>query len=314
MAGTIRDSSDTSSGPSETSFLSQSAPPSGRTADTDAATSAAGGDDLGEIDPLRRAGRPAVPEAGAATPAPAVAFDDEARQKSAAGKPGFGRKVERTTDLSLSTSPKKLRDTADGVVRVTQGLGGVVERSNVDSTDTGGSASFELSIPTARLDDAIAQLSKLAHVSSMNQGSTDITRSFVSAADKLSDARAERKALLKALGAARTPERIATLRARLRLNRSEIANHNGQLQSLRRRADNTKVSVTLTGDGTAAATTDDGWSFGGAADDAVRVLEVIASIVLISAAVLVPLGLIAALAVIAARVSTRRRREQALDA
>lgn len=235
------------------------------------------------------------------------------QRESSAATPEFGRKVERTTDLSLSTSPKKLQDIADGVVRVTQGVGGVVESSNVARTDTGGSASFTLSIPTARLDDAIQKLSKLAHVSSINQGSTDITGSFVSAADKLSDARAERKALLKALGAAKTAERIATLRTRLRLNRSEIAKYNGQLNALRRRADNTTVNVTLAGDGSAAADTDDGWSFGGAADDALRVLEVIASIVLISAAILVPLGLLAALAVLATRAGTRRRREQALD-
>lgn len=316
VVGAVHDSRD-SDGTVSSLVSTHSAPGS---IDTD---TAAGGDastqNLEQADPLQSAGRtasvPASPEASgvAGAAAPSVTFDDGTRQKSAASKPGFGRKVERHTELTLSTSAKKLQDTADGVVRVTQGVGGIVENSNVDSSDAGGSATFTLTIPSNRLDDAVEQLSKLAHVSSMSQGATDITRSFVSAADKLSDARAERKALLKALGVATTPERIETLKARLRVNRSEIAGYNGQLKSLRRRADNTTVNVTLNSDGTAPVESDGGWTFGGAADDALSVLQVVASIVLISAAILVPVGLLLVLALLATRATTRRRREQALD-
>ena len=273
---------------------------------------AATGDTLKAVPPAeldRQAAPESTPSAGVAAAAAPV---PKALSKSAS--PGFGRKVEHQTELSLSTSAGKLQDTADGVVRVTQNVGGIVEHSSVDSTDSGGTASFTLSIPSARLADAVKQLSKLAHVSSMSQGATDITRSFVSSASKLSDARAERKALLKALGVATTPERIATLKARLRNNRSEIAVYNGQLQALRRRADNTTVNVTVTGSGHAAAGSGGGWTFHKAAKDTLKVLEVVASIIMISAAILVPLALLAALATLTLRSATRRRREQVLEA
>ena len=146
------------------------------------------------------------------------------QRESSAATPEFGRKVERTTDLSLSTSPKKLQDTADGVVRVTQGVGGVVESSNVDRHRHRrlGFIHPEHSDSPAGRRDQEAQQARPRQLDEPGRQRTS-RGSFVSAADKLSDARAERKALLKALGAAKTPERIATLRARLRLNRSEIA-------------------------------------------------------------------------------------------
>ena len=57
-----------------------------------------------------------------------------------------------------------------------------------------------------------------------------------------------------------------------------------------------------------------GFTIGKAAHDAGRVLTVAAGVALIALAVLVPLGLIAALAWWIAAALRRRRREQALDA
>ena len=55
------------------------------------------------------------------------------------------------------------------------------------------------------------------------------------------------------------------------------------------------------------------WGIGDAFHDAGRVLTVIGGILLISAAVLAPLGLIGGLAWITARAVIRRRREDALE-
>jgi hypothetical protein len=304
----VRDSRD------DNTFAIKSGPPAAAVAGGTAEDSTAASPPVVHTGP--EPGRAPLSESDAITAAaaPAPTAGALSRQSSKpASAPGFGRKVEHRTELSLSTPNDKLQDTADGVVHVTQGVGGIVERSSVNSSDGGGTASFTLSIPSGRLADAVKQLSKLAHVSSMSQGATDITKSFVSAASNLSDARAERKALLKALGVARTPERIATLKARLRDNRSEMAYYNGQLKSLRRRTDNTTVNVSLTGDGKAPASTGGGWSLHDAGNDTLKVLEVVASIIMISAAILVPLGLLGLLAALASRSVTRRRREQALQ-
>jgi len=226
------------------------------------------------------------------------------------------RKVQRDAELTLTTSRNDVQDVADRVVSTTQDIDGVVARSSVDVGDAQGSASFTLRIPTRRLDDGLKRLSDLAHVGSLRQGSTDITGSFVSAADRLSDARAERRALLKALGKATTPNAIASLRSRIRFNRSEIAALKGDLQALRRRADLATVSVQVVGRGAAkgAAGGNAGWTPGDAAHDALRVLEVGAGVLLIAVAVAAPLGALALLVVLATGAARRRRREHTLDA
>jgi Domain of unknown function (DUF4349) len=224
------------------------------------------------------------------------------------------RKVERNAELTLTPAPDEVQDTADGVVRETQAAGGYVQTSSIRTRDDGGSASFTLRIPTAKLDDTLANLSKLAHVGALNQASTDITAQTASAADRLSDARAERRALLQALGRATTDRQIASLKARLRDNRSEIARRQGALDAQRRRADLATVSVEIDSAGQAAAPEDDGtWTPGDALHDAGRVLEVAGGVALIALAVLAPLGVLAALAALATRAVRRRRREAALD-
>ena len=232
-------------------------------------------------------------------------------------KSGQPRRVQRNADLVLRVPTAKLESTADGVNRTVDRFGGIVAASTVNVDDsTGGEASFDLRIPTERLDDALAALSKLGHVAERRQGLVDITGSFESAQDRLSDARAERRGLLRALGRASTKAQIDSLRARLRTVRSQIARLNGDLEALRRRADLSSVSVVVRGGGTS----DDGdsgsggdWTPGDAARDALRVLEVIAGVALVALAVMAPLALLAAVVALAVRAQRRRRREGALD-
>jgi hypothetical protein len=230
--------------------------------------------------------------------------------------PARERKVERSADLVLSVPMSKLNSTADGVIRTVDRFNGIVASSAIGSDDNTGEASFDLRIPTDRLDDALAALSKLGHVAERRQNLVDITGSFTSVQDNLSDARAERRGLLKALGSAGTQQQIDSLKARLRNVRSRIARLNGDLESLRRRADLSRVSVTVRGDGSKADEDTGGagrWSPGDAARDALRVLEVAAGVALVALAVAVPLALLAALGALGVRSTRRRRREGALD-
>ena len=223
------------------------------------------------------------------------------------------RKVQRAAELTLTPAPDDVQDTADGVVRETQAAGGYVQHSDISTSDGGGSATFTLRIPSAHLDDTLSRLSKLAHVGALDQSASDITSAFVSAADQLSDARAERSALLRALGKATTDRQIASLRARLRDNRSEIAQRKGALDAQRRRADLATVSVTVQGTGDATNKGGGAWTPRDALHDAGRVLEIAGGVALIALAVLAPLAILAALALLAGRALRRHRREGALD-
>src|SRR3954469_3840357 len=160
----------------------------------------------------------AGPESGGANTAPAPAT------RSGGGSPRTDsrgtRFVERSASITLGARPQDLDDVADGVVRVTDSVGGFVGSSSVTS---GQEATFELRIPSAQLQRALRDLSRLAHVRERTQSTEDITSSVVSARDRLQDARAERASLLRRLSRATTDERARELRSRLRIVSHQIA-------------------------------------------------------------------------------------------
>jgi Domain of unknown function (DUF4349) len=253
-------------------------------------------------------GKAAAPQAGADS----SASTELAAPLRSSGGPATPRKVERTTGLELSTSRGDVQDVADSVIATSHRFGGIVDSSQISTSDAEASAVFSLRIPTSRLDDAVAALSRLAHVASLSQGSTDITGSFTSASGRLHDARAERRALLKALGRATTTQAVDALKARLRDNRSQISAVKGELNALRRRADLARVDVTVTGSGHKGSGGGGAWTPRDAAHDALRILEVAAGVALVALAAGIPAALLLAAAGLAGRSARRRRREGAL--
>jgi uncharacterized protein DUF4349 len=221
------------------------------------------------------------------------------------------RFVERSAALTLAARPQELDDVADGVVNVTDSVGGFVGSSSVTS---GREANFELRIPSAQLQRALRDLSRLAHVRERTQATQDITSSVVSARDRLQDARAERASLLRRLSRADTDAESARLRARLRAVSRDIARSKAALSRVENRARYANVSVQVVADRSAAATDDGGaWTPGDALHDAGRILEVAAGVAVVAGAAMLPLALVASLAWLAGRRAVRRRREAALD-
>jgi hypothetical protein len=223
-------------------------------------------------------------------------------------KPNQERVQEKSASMTLSTDPDEVDDVADGVVDVVDRYEGIVVASDVSTSGDRGRASFDLRIPTANLQAALADLSDLASVASRDEGIRDITAPFVTAEDRFTDAKAEVDALLEELGEADSSTEIASLREQLRIARSELAAARSQLGALKQRADFSVLSLTVTGDGDA-----DGWSLGDALETAKNVLEDLLGAILIALAVIVPLGALAFLAWLAWTKLQRRRRESSLD-
>ena len=223
-------------------------------------------------------------------------------------KPGRERVQERSASMALSTEPGQVEDVSDGVVQVTDRYDGIVVSANVNTADGQGRANFDLRIPTQNLQAALSDLSDLAHVSSRNEGTLDITAPFVSAEERFADARAEVDTLLDQLAAADSPSEVASIREQLRLARQELAVARSELGALKQRADFSRLSVTVLGNGAG-----DGWWIGDAADDALDVLEALAGATLITLAVLAPLSLLGYLAWLGLHEVRKRRRESALD-
>jgi uncharacterized protein DUF4349 len=221
------------------------------------------------------------------------------------------RKVERRVDMTLGAPRREIDRVATGVGDVAAELGGFVRHSRVTSSEGG---DLQLRIPTRRLDVAVQRISKLAKVRELSRSADDITGVVVSARDRLGDARAERKSLLTQLASATTVNETESIRARLEIVSREIAAARNSLHRANNRANFADVGVTLVT--TRGGSDDDeggAWTPGDAWHDALRVLEVIAGIALIAAAIALPLLLLWLFGWLGRRGITRRRRERALD-
>jgi uncharacterized protein DUF4349 len=218
------------------------------------------------------------------------------------------RKVERNVQMTLAAPRRQIDSVASQIGGITADLGGFVARSHVSSSE---GADLQLKVPTRTLDTAVQRISKVAKVRGLSRNSQDITGAYVSARTRLSDARAERKSLLRQLANATTLNETESIRARLRDVSREISIAQNSLKRVSNRADYAEMSVTVVA--THSAATGGAWTPADAFHDALRVLEVIAGVLLIAAAVALPLAIAWLLGWLARRGYTRRRRERALD-
>jgi hypothetical protein len=226
-----------------------------------------------------------------------------------AARPHNGRPQiqERSASLGLSTDAGKLQDAADGVIQVTDRYDGFVDSSTVHAGGSIGHASFALRIPTIHVNDALADLSALGHVTARDEGSTNVTPAYTDAGKTFRDARAKVDSLRAQLQNASSPAEAAAIRQQLDAARDQLAAARAVLRGLKQRVALTPVQVEITAHG------DGSWSIGDAAAEAVSVLEAIAGATLIALAVLVPLAALCALGWLGARELQRRQRESSLD-
>ena len=224
------------------------------------------------------------------------------------------RRVDREAQLTLAAPADEVADVNDQVIDVVEGANGVVLNSRVTGTDEAARATLEVEVPTSSLDDTLASLSELANVKSRTEQSVDITRSYVTAKDRLVGLRAARDNLAMRIREATTDTEVAALQAQLAGVNRQIADAKNELANVENRAQFSTVTIVITSEGAGTSEDeDDGWSFGDALDDAGKVLEVGAGVALISAAVLLPLAIIAAIAYFVVSAANRRARERALD-
>jgi hypothetical protein len=174
-----------------------------------------------------------------------------------------------------------------------------------------GQARFDLRIPATQLPSALGALSDLGHVVSRTDGSVDVTSRFLAAKRRIAALEDSRRELLAKLADATTAAEQESIKRSLRIVEGQLTDAQEAFDSVRRRVQLVPVSVTISADRELSG--GGGWSIGDAFDDAGRVLEVAAGVLIVSAAVLLPVGLLCVIAWLAAREVTRRRREGALD-
>lgn len=227
------------------------------------------------------------------------------------------RQVERSAEMTLGTDPDQVQDVSGKVIGVVGRYRGFVLSSSVrDGTEGDAGASFELLIPSARLSPALADLSGIAEVRSRSENTLDITAPYVSAREHLRDARAEAEGLLRQLAAADTDAERASVKAQLQVVRGRIAAFRTQVDRLQRRGNFSRVSLdVVTGKAEAfPASGGNDWTIGDALRDAGRVLAVAAGVVLLGAALILPIGLLGGAFWGARRIYLRRARSATISA
>lgn len=265
---------------------------------------------------------PPGPVAGAA-PSEAARADRAVAPAPAAGAPPVasptptapGRSVERGAQLGLATSPGRLDEVAGDVVRTVDALRGYVVSSSVESRSAAGSATFDLRVPAAQLQPALARLSKLATVRSRSETSLDVTGQVDAARERLAALRAERRGVLRQLGAATTPAETAAARGRLLIVDRRIARAEAERAALRRRTAYSAIALEIATERprAGAAAGAGTWTPGDAARVALRVLSATLGATLVALAALLPAALLAAAGWALWRGVRARRRHGALS-
>ncbi len=252
--------------------------------------------------------RAAIPPTGGSAQPPAAANLQP---------PSNGRKVVQSAQLSLAAAPNRVDDVAQEVFGVVGVQNGIVERSEVTQTGgTDGYADFQLSVPSATLEQTMAKLSALAysHVTSRTDTTQDVTSQYTDATQQLANARVLRTSLLKQLANAVTTEQVDSLQAQIHDADASISSDQATLRTLGHQISFTEVSVTINAVAIPPAVSHSGgFTIGKGAHDAGRVLMVAAGVALIVLAALVPVALLVALGWWVGSALRRRRREQALD-
>jgi hypothetical protein len=306
----ISQSGSSGSSSAESSFLSESAPESSSSESAESGEEA--GPESSLAAPSASAGLAKESEVGAESSTGSVGGPSA---KSAA--PQGGRDIERSSYVVLGTKPGEVTGAAKKVYEAVHAAGGYVLDSSVQSGSAGATgASFELSIPTARLDGTLATISAIAEVRERHDATHDITAPTVSVAEELADSNAKIEGLLKQLGEAETEAEQESVEARLREERRHHAAIRASLDQLHQRASMSRVSVRIVTDHGAGVTPpsrgDGNWGVGDALHSAAHILTIAAGVVLIGLAVLAPFALLALLFWTANRVRLRRLRERTL--
>jgi Domain of unknown function (DUF4349) len=281
--------------------------------------SSSGGEELAEEAPLEA-------ESSSTTSAQALPPRAQALPQLSAptfprnGQDVFGhRDIERSASIVLGTKPGGVTAAASQVYKAVHAAHGIVLNSSVQSGSKGATgASFELLIPSRKLDDTLATFSQIAEVRERHDATNDITKPTVGAAEELADSNASIESLLKELGDSETETEREAVEARLREERRRHAAIEGSLEHLHKRASMSEVSVRIVTDHGAGVTPpaakgdSGGWSVGDALHDAGHILQIAAGVLLIALAVLAPIALILLLVWLANRFRVRRLRERTL--
>jgi hypothetical protein len=132
--------------------------------------------------------------------------------------------------VGLQLLVKNASDAAVQVERISTGLGGEIEKSDIRNDGSSRQGEIILRIPAGRLDDAVSQFSKLAiRVENQHRESRDITRDFVDNEARLRNMKLEEDQYLVLLKRAGSMKDTLEVTEKVSEVRGEIEQLQGEL-------------------------------------------------------------------------------------
>ena len=155
-----------------------------------------------------------------------------------AAAPLADRKMISTIHFEMTvTSPTTV---SESIKRLAEGLSGYVESSQVNASDDAPSATMTIRVPVTRLEDAKADLRKLAvHVESESTDAKDVTKEYVDMEARLRNLRAEEgqylvimKSVARVKDMLEVSEKLSEVRGEIEQQQAEFATLSKQVETV----------------------------------------------------------------------------------
>ena len=216
-------------------------------------------------------------------------------------------KIIRDGQIAVTIDDGTFKAKAGSVAHIAAVNGGSILSS---STEGGDSGSFTLRIPSANFDRAMVQLAQLGTVDSSASQGQDVTAEYVDLQAHRKIYLSRRKVLFGLMSHATTIGQTLTLQNQLDQVQLKIDQITGQLNYIKKQVAESTIKVDLHEPGAATAESPDAIdhpSLGRAWDRAVQGFFNILAATVIGLGYLIPLLVIAAIVLVAVRLTRRRR-------
>lgn len=194
-------------------------------------------------------GQAGAPGSGgpAASPAQPPAPREATGAEAPAAQPLPERMIVRNGRIELTVD--HVPGTLETVTALAGRLGGVVLTSEVRERDGQPFATLSLRVPSARYDEAMSELRRLAvKVDAENSNAQDVTEEFADLGLQVRNLEATETQYLELLKRAQSVEDVLRVQQRLGEVRTQIERLKGRMNALQRRSDFSQIDVTLRAD------------------------------------------------------------------
>lgn len=221
--------------------------------------------------------------------------------------PGLPSKVIKTASVEIKVSKDRFQIQFSKTNVIAEALGGFISNSNVSETSGKiSSGVVTMRVPADKFQTAVARLKALGKVTAEEQSGQDVSREFVDLEARLRHAKAQEAFFLRLLDQSKTITDLLQVQQQLGNIQLQIEQLQGQLQFLKDQTDFSTITARIYEPGAKPGPVK---GLGKAWREAIDAFQSVLAWVIVAAGTVVPLGLLALIAVFAYRGIRRSRRD-----